>query len=154
MKTKDIILLVGGISFVIFVILLSLLLGNHFQVTSCGCPKLVSHNFVYLFVILAVIFIGCLVYYLLSLKIESQKESINKNLKLVLSFLDDKEKQILNEMIKNNGEMMQDKLTGKFGKLNTHRTIKKMKLQGIINIEKTGKTNKISLKNELRRELI
>jgi len=147
-------LIIGAISFIIFVVLLSLLLGDKFNSQTCGCPHVIENNFVYLFIILSAIFIGSLVYYLSSIKIETQREMISKNINLVLSFLDTNERQILNEIIKNNGEILQSDLTGKFGKLKSHRMIKKLQKQGVIEVKNNGKTNKIFLKDELKKELV
>jgi uncharacterized membrane protein len=154
MKSRDIVLIIGGLSFIIFVILLSLLLGDKFNQQTCGCPHVVENNFMYIFVVLATIFIGSLVYYLTSIKIENQKQTISRNTSLVLSFLDANEKEFLEEILKNKGEVLQSELTKKFGKLKSHRTIKKMKQQGVIDVENGSKTNKIKLKEELKKELV
>jgi len=154
MKTRDIILIIGGISFLLFVIFLSMLLSNKFSPKTCGCLNVVENNFVYIFIVLSSVFIGSLVYFLLSFKISYQKEAIRKNVGLVLSFLDKSEKEILNEIIENRGEILQSELTKKFGKLKTHRTIRNLESQKVINLIKEGKTNKIILKEELKKELV
>ena len=154
MKSREIILVAGGLSFILLIVFLSLLLSGKFNVQSCGCPKVIERNFVYLFILLAGIFVASLVYYLLSMKIETQKESITKNVSLVLTFLDRNEREVLNEVISGGGEFLQSELTRKFGKLKTHRAVRKLEEQGIINIEEHGKTNKITLKPELKKELV
>jgi len=154
MKSREIILVAGGLSFILLIVFLSLLLSGKFNVQSCGCPKVIERNFVYLFILLAGIFVASLVYYLLSMKIETQKESITKNVSLVLTFLDRNEREVLNEVISGGGEFLQSELTRKFGKLKTHRAVRKLEEQGIINIEEHGKTTKITLKPELKKELV
>lgn len=147
-------LIVSGLSFIVFVYLLSLLLADKFKISSCGCPKMVSHNFVYIFVVLAVIFIVPLIYYIFSLKIDTQQKIIKKNIDLVMSFLDSKEKKILNEIINSKGKILQSQLTKKFGKLQTHRVIQKLKENKIIDVVDAGKTNEIALKPLLIKELV
>jgi len=154
MKFRDVCLIIGAVSFLLFVILLSLLLSNKFSPRTCGCPNVIQNNFVYIFIILSAIFIGSLVYYLTGLKIETQKQDISRNVSLVLSFLDKTERQFLNEIIQNNGEILQSDLTKKFGKLKSHRTIKKLEKQGVIDVKQDGKTNKILLKEGLKKELV
>lgn len=154
MKNRDIVLIIGALSFLLFVIFLSLLLADKFEVKSCGCPKLVSHNFIYIFIVLAAVFIASLVYYLTSIKIEAQGKLMDKNISLILGFLDEDEKAVLEHLIKNKGEILQNELTRKYGKLKTHRLIQRLKNKNIINIQNLGKTNLIKLKDELKKELI
>lgn len=154
MKKRDIILIVGALSFFLLIVFLSLLLGDKFQVQGCGCPKLVSRNFIYIFIVLAAIFIASLVYYLTSMKIEAQSKLMDKNISLILGFLDKDEKQIIERVIEKKGEITQNELTKQYGKLKTHRVIQRLKNKNIIKIQNIGKTNLIKLKDELKKELI
>lgn len=154
MKRKKLVLAVGVVSFIVLIICLSMLLGDKFSSETCGCPNVIESYFVYIFIFLAAIFIGSLVYYLLSLKIETQQNTINKNIRLVMDFLDNDEKKALKEIIKSRGLMLQSELTKKFGKLKTHRLIKRLEQKNMITISSLGKTNEIHLKPELKKELI
>ncbi len=154
MKKRDFILAIGALAFLLLVIFISLLLGDRFQVQNCGCPKLVSRNFIYIFIILAAVFIASLVYYLTSFKIETQKKIMDKNIGLILGFLDKDEKEIIEKLIENKGEIMQNELTRQHGKLKSHRVIQRLKNKKIIDIKKAGRTNLIKLKSELKKELI
>jgi hypothetical protein len=154
MKKREIILLIGSLSFLLLIVFLSLLLADRFQVQSCGCPKVISHNFLYLFIFLATIFIASLVYYLTSMKIQSQEKIMDKNIEVLLSFLDSNEREILSEIVKNKGELSQSELNLKFGKLKAHRSLQKLKQRGIININSTKNRNHIKLKDEFRKELV
>jgi len=154
MKKGIISLIISSISFILLIIFLSLLLGEHFQTQSCGCPKMVSQNFILLFIILSIIFIGGLVYYLLSLQIEKKENIINKNMEVLYSILNKDEQNLLDFLIKNNGEINQNSLAKKIEKLKAHRVIKKLKQKEIIQIIKQGKNNSIKLKKELQQELI
>jgi len=154
MKIREWVLLVGGMSFVMLVIFLSLLLGDEFQVKECGCPKVVSHNFILLFITLAIIFVGALLYYLFSLKIEKKEKVITKNIEVLNSILDRDENDVLDLLVKNNGAMPQAKLSMKYDKIKAHRIIKKLQEKNIIDIKKDGKTNTIMLNKELKGELV
>ncbi len=154
MKKRIISLIISSISFILLITFLSLLLGEHFQTKTCGCPKMVSQNFIMLFIILSILFIGGLVYYLLSLQIEKKEKIINKNIEILYSILDKDEQNLLNFLIKNNGKINQNDFAKKIGKLKAHRIIKKLEQKKIINIIKQGKNNLIKLKKELKQELI
>jgi len=153
MKFRNIIMIIGAIAFVSLVISLSLLLADRFQVSTCGCPKVISQNFVYLFIILAVIFASALLYYLFSLKIDAKDKTIEKNREILYSILDEDEKKVLKEIIKNKGEISQSKISKIYGKLKSHRIIQKLKDKKIVEIIHNGKTNNIKLKSGLKGEL-
>jgi uncharacterized membrane protein len=154
MKARDIILIIGGASFIALVISLSLLLADRFQVRGCGCPKVVSHNFIWLFIILAIIFVAALFYYLFSLKIEKKEKVISQNIEVLSSILDNDENNVLDLLVKNKGKISQAKISKKYDKIKAHRIIKKLQEKNIIDIEKEGKTNTIILKKELKEVLV
>ena len=154
MEKRDIILILGSISFLVLIVFLSLLLGDRFQARACTCPRVVSHNFVFVFISLAVIFVACLLYYLFSLEIEKKEKVISKNIEILNSILDKDEKNVFDLIVKNEGVIEQSKLSKKYDKAKAHRILKKLKEKNIINIEKEGKTNKVTLKKELMGELV
>lgn len=154
MKTRDLILLIGGASFLVLVTLLSLLLADRFQVRGCGCPRVVSHNFVVVFIILSVIFVSSLLYYLFSLKINEKQKIIVKNIEILYSILDKDEKKVIQKLIDNQGSVGQSQISKMYDKIKAHRIIKKLESKNMINVIKKGKTNKIELKKELQEELV
>ena len=151
---KEIVLFIGGISFIALIFSLSMLLAEKFKVPSCGCPRMISQNFVFLFIFLSIVFVGSMVYFLLSLKLDNQNKIIEKNIGLVHRCLDDLENAVLKEIVKNSGELKQKDLNKKFGKVKAHRGLKKLKEKGMIDINKKGNRNMINLKEEFRRELL
>jgi uncharacterized membrane protein len=145
-------LILSGISFILLVVFLSLLLGEHFQIESYGCPSMVSQNFILLFIALSVIFIGGLIYYLLSLQIEKKNKKVKFNIKTIIKFLDDDEKKILNQVNENrNKEILQSDIKG-LSKLRKHRAIKKLKEKNILEVKKLGNKNKIKLNENFELE--
>ena len=144
MKKSNIIsLIISAISFILFVLFLSLLLGEHLQIKSCGCPRMISQNFVFLFIFLSITFIGGLLYYLLSLRIEKKERKVRFNVETIMDFLDKDEKKILN-LLKNNREILQPEIKG-LSKVRKHRAIKKLKEKDIVRVKKIGNKNKIKL---------
>ncbi len=143
-KSNLIALIVSGISFILLIVFLSLLLGEHLQVKSCGCPHMVSQNFILLFIVLSIIFVGGLIYYLLSIQIEKKEQKVKFNVNTIMEFLDKDEKKILKQLDKNKGEMLQSDIKG-LSKLKKHRAIKKLKEKDIVFVEKKGNKNKIKL---------
>jgi len=154
MKLREWALIVGGLSFIILVISLILLLANRFQVRGCGCPRVVSHDFIWLFIILAIIFVGASLYYLFSLKIEKKEKIITKNMEVLSTILDYDENKVLDMLVKNNGEMPQAEFSIKYDKIKAHRILKRLQEKNIVDIKKEGKTNKIILKKELKEVLV
>ena len=154
MKIRDCVLIIGLISFVVFVISLTLLLGEKFEVKSCGCPKMVSNNFIYLFIFLSAVFVGSLFYYLFSLRIDAKEKIIGKNMELLYKILDLDERVALNKVVKFGGEIKQSQLSNEIGRLKSHRVLKKLEDKAMIDIFKSGRTNIVRLKKELREELI
>jgi hypothetical protein len=55
MKIRNGVLIIGALAFLILVVSLSLLLADRFQVSTCGCPKVISQNFVYLFIVIRIL---------------------------------------------------------------------------------------------------
>ena len=135
-------LIISSISFILLIIFLSLLLGEHFQVESCGCPKMISQNFIFLFIFLSIIFIWGLIYYLLSLKLEKKEKKVRFNVKTIMKFLDKDEKMVLNQIKKE--EILQSSIQG-LSKLRKHRAIKKLQEKEILKIKKIKNQNKIKL---------
>ena len=154
MKKRDYVLIIGCLAFILLIISLSLLLGEKFEVKSCGCPNMVSQNFIILFIILAVVFVMSLLYYLFSLRLDAKKKIIGQNINLLFSILDKEEQEVLKLAIKSEGILSQNIISNKYGKAKASRVVKKLVDKKIISIKKTGRLNDIILNKELMEELI
>ncbi|MFW6283574.1 MAG: helix-turn-helix transcriptional regulator, partial [Minisyncoccales bacterium] len=77
-----------------------------------------------------------------------------KNLDTIYSILDKEEKEVLEEVVREDGEINQTEISEKHGKIKAHRIIKKLQEKKIIDIKKTGRTNKIKIKEGLKKELL
>jgi len=149
MKLRDYILVFGCASFLTFVVLLSLLLADKFQVRGCGCPKVISHNYIFIFITLSVIFVASILYFLFSINIDKKTKIITNNRNVLYSILGDDEKELLDFLISNDGQSSQQKLSGVFTKLKAHRLIKKLEDKNIITVKRDGKNNVVYLRQEL-----
>jgi len=148
-RGKLAILIISGISFILLVLFLSLLLGKHLQVESCECPKMVSQNFIVLFILLSIIFVGGLIYYLLSMQIEKRDKKVKFNIERIMNFLDKDEKIILNTLKNQNKEITQSEIK-ELQKIRKHRAIKKLEEKKLINLKKIGNRNFIELNKNFK----
>jgi uncharacterized membrane protein len=88
------------------------------------------------------VLIGLISYYLVSPIILRR---CSQNLGTFLEILDPREKEIIQLLIENKGEISQAKISKKLGKVRAFRVLEKLKARGIIEKEKKKKTNKIRL---------
>ena len=99
------------------------------------------------------VFIGSVVYYMMSPKTEKDKEKYRNDMKMLLGVLPNDEGEIVKMLMDNNGEITQSKLSSKFGRVKTFRTIERLRMRGVIEKEPYGKTNIIKL-NEIFRQIL
>ncbi|MEM5790746.1 MAG: hypothetical protein QXP77_01720 [Candidatus Aenigmatarchaeota archaeon] len=99
------------------------------------------------------VFVGSIVYYLMFPKIEENKEKVKKDLETFLELLPEMEKEVLKEIIQNNGKILQSKISTKFGKVKAFRILENLRIRGIIEKEEYGKTNIIKISEKFARIL-
>ena len=100
------------------------------------------------------ILIGSVVYYFMFPKItETEKKNI-ESIRIILDMLQPDERNILNKIIDNKGEITQSKLSSELGKVKTFRIIENLKRRGIVKKQGYGKTNKIVLNEKFRNILV
>lgn len=150
-KSNLISLIVSGISFILLIVFLSLLLGDQLEVRSCGCPHVIQQNFVWIFIVLGMIFMGGLIYYLLSLKIDKKDRKVKFNVNTIMQFLDEDEKKIIKQLSGAEGKMLQSDIKD-LSKLKKHRAIKKLRDKNIVKVEKSGNKNKVKLNENFELE--
>jgi uncharacterized membrane protein len=102
------------------------------------------------------IMIGAGAYYFMSQKIESKQENLKKNTSVILKLMNADEKKLIEILVNNNGKALQAQLTRLPGmnKVKSHRIVKKLIERGVIKIEKYGKTNFITLNDEIKEGLL
>jgi len=96
-------------------------------------------------------FVGLLIYYLLSEEINQKEKNINVKSKTILNLLTKDEKKIIEKILENDGKVRQYELTYIDGlsKIKVHRLILKLEENGIIKKEKLGKVNNLILDKDI-----
>lgn len=117
---------------------------------ACGCVIPIP----YMMLILSSLglFIGCLSFYLLISKHLKEKKQITKSIEFTLNFLDNDEKAILKELIRQKKALTQSQLEKATGlhKVKVHRIIGKLRFKKLITKKSMGISNQIELYNELK----
>lgn len=103
------------------------------------------------FIAFAGLLVGTIVYYIMSDKIIQKEKSLEKNTKVILNFLTNNEKNVIEKLLENEGKVRQYELSHlpNLNKIKTHRILINLEQKGIIHKEKLGKINKIVLHKEL-----
>ncbi|MBU1850090.1 MAG: hypothetical protein KKH40_05170 [Nanoarchaeota archaeon] len=117
---------------------------------ACGCVVPIP----YMILILSSLglFIGSLASYILISKFSREKKAISKDIEITLKFFSPDEQTIMRELIKNKDGLPQsifEKETG-LHRVKVHRVIEKLLSKGLIEKRTVGRTNKISLSEELK----
>lgn len=108
------------------------------------------------FLIIVSIVVGAGTYAFMSERIEKKVLSLKKTTELILKFLNDDEKKVVQKLIENNGKALQAEITrlGGMSKLRVHRAVRKLLSKNIIEIEKFGKTNVIRFPKDIEEGLL
>ncbi len=75
---------------------------------------------------------------------------------IILKFLNPSERKVVESLIEKEGELLQSEIsrTGEMNKLRVHRTVKDLERKNIIKVEKYGKTNRITLSEDVENILL
>jgi DNA-binding MarR family transcriptional regulator len=176
LKKKKIMLVLSALALLgIFIIIwYSLFLGKPDpQLGGHGafCPRMIPNYILWLSMILVVILVVPISYYFISKNLEEKMEkNLNAISKLVdskknedqnsktygngnlLRLLNPNEKIVIEYVIKKNYPILQSEISRMEGmtKLKAHRAVKELQNKGLIKLETHGKTNKISLNEDLK----
>ena len=148
-KIKSPFLIVIVLTFAIFIISLTAFYSQENFSSVCGCK--LSPWVIIVSISSFGIFIGSLIYYLLSLNNIKEKGHLQEGFQKILLFLEKEEKRIIEEILNNSGEIYQSKLCSslKLDKVKCSRIISKLEKKEIIHRKKEGMTNIIILDKEL-----
>ncbi len=102
-------------------------------------------------IILVGILIGIAVYYFMEDEVDKKENIIKSNSEIVLNFLNKDEKDIINKILQNGGEIKQYELTHSLNKdkVRIHRALNSLEKKGIIMKERLGKVNRIYLDKDI-----
>lgn len=148
-KIKSPFLIVIVLTFAIFIISLTAFYSQENFSSVCGCK--LSPWVVIVSVSSFGIFIGSLIYYLLSLNNIKEKGHLQEGFQKILLFLEEEEKRIIEAIVNNSGEMYQSKLCNvlQLDKVKCSRIVSKLENKKILSRKKEGMTNTIILDKEL-----
>ncbi|MEA1993241.1 MAG: hypothetical protein U9N35_02435 [Euryarchaeota archaeon] len=75
---------------------------------------------------------------------------------VILKFLGGTEKEVMKKLIKNEGTLLQSKMSreDEMTPLKVHRAVKKLEKKGIVQKESYGKTNRITLTDDVKNILL
>lgn len=106
-------------------------------------------------IVTASLIFGAGIYYLMAGKVEGKERTVKGEMDIVLRFLDDEERKVVERLLSTEGGMPQSELSaiGSLSKVKAHRIVKRLSERGIVEIERHGKTNSISLAKEIREGL-
>ncbi len=106
--------------------------------------------------VLVGIMIGALVFFFMTSKLESKEKALKKNSSVLLSFLSQDEKKLVNALIESNGKVLQAEVTRLPGmtKVKSHRVVQRLVDRGVIEKDSVGKTNVVRFTREIREGLL
>lgn len=95
--------------------------------------------------------VGAGVFYLLGGILEKRQEEANWNASMLLKFLNEDERSVVELMLKKSGSVYQSEIAalGGMGRVRAHRVVGRLSKRGIVNVRKMGKINVLELPPEL-----
>jgi len=95
---------------------------------------------------------GLVVYSILNATIEKQEKAAKTNIGIIMKFLGEDERNILDLLSSKGGMTTQSEISRLPGmsRLKAHRAVRKLEDRGIVHVEKNGKINMIRLVDELK----
>ncbi len=95
---------------------------------------------------------GLVVYSILNATIEKQEKAAKTNMGIIMRFLGEDERNILDLLSSKGGITTQSEISRLPGmsRLKAHRMVRKLEDRGIVHVEKNGKINMIRLVDELK----
>ncbi len=144
----------SALLFVVFAVSSYYSAQNRGQEMQFSCP-LGTHVFTVYdlmpLIVMASLVFGAGMYYLMAGRVEAREMSMRRNMDIMLRFLGDEERKVVKRLLESNGRMPQAELTRIQGlsKVRVHRIVKKLSARGIVETEKHGNTNVVTLAKEV-----
>ncbi|MBI2598486.1 MAG: hypothetical protein HYW50_04790 [Candidatus Diapherotrites archaeon] len=123
-----------------------------------GCPHEAQLNILLSSLPLLLSFalvVGAATYYFMAGKVESKEQSLKKNTEIILKFLSEDEKKLVNLLVENRGKILQSEATRlpEMNKVKSHRVVQKLLDKGVLEKEQVGKTNVLKFSKEIKEGL-
>jgi len=107
------------------------------------------------FVLIGIV-IGALVFFFMTSRLEKKEKSLKNNTEVLLRFLNQDERKLVNALVENNGKVLQAEITRlpEMSKVKSHRIVQRLIDRGVIEKESLGKTNIVRFTKEIKEGLI
>lgn len=155
-KNKRIVLAITIIAFFIFVVFTALVTvpfnSENTPLAALFHPFISYHVEFMILAIALALAVGAGVYYLMAERIDTTQAGAKKCSELLLKFLDEEERLVINYLLKHDGRALQAELARlpDFNRLKAHRLVNRLKERGIFVVEAVGKARVITLAKELK----
>ena len=95
---------------------------------------------------------GLIVYRITSTTIAKQQKLVKANVNLIMKFLGQDDKDVINLVLSKGGVTTQSEISKmpNMTRLRAHRVVKKLEDRGLVHVEKHGKINMVRLVDELK----
>lgn len=115
------------------------------------CPCTVPVTTILIAVALSGLFVGSLIYYLVSKSFFEKKEEMEQGAEKVLEFLDEGSRKVIQKLVDNGGEMLQSDITKEtdLSRVKVSRIIKDLSQKGTVEKKDSGVSNRITLDEEM-----
>lgn len=149
-KLNTIALIIILITFFVFITSFTVFYTEENFSSACGCKLPIW------VIIISIssfgLFIGSLIYYLLNRDIHYERKNTKNIQEALFSLLEDEEKDIMKLIIKNSGKIYQSKIAKELNldKVKVSRIISSLEKKNVLEREKIGMTNMISLKEDFK----
>lgn len=146
------IFILSGFLFIVLSMVFSYHLSTEQQQLSPIFGPLVSYHVEFMVAVATLgIAVGAGAFYLISEIMEKNRAEVRWNANLLLKFLGEDERAVVELMLKRNGTAYQSEIAALdgMGRVRAHRVITKLEKRGIIEIRKIGKINALALPREL-----
>ncbi len=101
-------------------------------------------------------FTSTFTYTFMSDKVEKKENLVKNNMELVMKFLSQDERKVVERLLNEEGGVTQSEITRLFNenKLKSHRVVKKLISKEIVSSQRFGKTNLLKLNSDIRQSLL
>jgi len=115
------------------------------------CPCTVPVTTILIAVALSGLFVGSLIYYLVSKSFFEKKEEMEQGAEKVLEFLDEGSRKVIQKLVHNGGEMLQSDITKEtdLSRVKVSRIIKDLSQKGTVEKKDSSVSNRITLDEEM-----
>jgi len=119
------------------------------------CPCTVPVSMILVAVALSGVFVGSLIYYIVSKSFFEVKEEMEHGAEKILEFLDVNTRKVVKNLVENEGKMLQSDITKQtdLSRVKVSRILKDLDSKGVVKKTDSGVSNRVTLDKEMYRLL-